>query len=456
MLYVNESSISRYIMADKSDKKSFLESIPGILAALAALITAIGGFWSIYPEPNIIFFTADPNNITIGNSTELSWSVSHAKSVSIITKSGQVNFSHNMIGSCHVSPKEETEYILRAENWLKENNSKPICVNVESPADIKAITSDASKSEGQLIEYAGEMVSPGVVLLKRQLEYYQDLFNESVFILSNKNKFLLGRGVTEESLRDTQDELLNGINAIKKVLKTCTKNGEGTCDIPEEAKNPDYEFRIRMPIMLNYTSEISIFIDEDDLRNYISKVWIEDISNERNMLGQEGLNNSQIDYYKSRIEVKKPPQVIYLKHVNTGKYLCRREGEKSHYIEPTRDKPDATCEFNVTVLSANKIAMIADNDKYLGRMKRKNPLDKDHYINSIEATQAKLSPSCEFVVTSLDDGTVTFRADNDKYWRHIRTQTDKSDWHVIDASGNGIDDNCKFLIIDSRSDDHAY
>jgi len=200
------------------------------------------------------------------------------------------------------------------------------------------------------------------------------------------------------------------------------------------------------------SSEINIFIDEDDLRNYISKVWIEDISNERNMLGQEGLNNSQIDYYKSRIEFKKPPQVIYLKHVYTGKYLSRVARKSSDYIEPSKDKPDVFCEFNVTVLSTNKIAMNADNGKYLGRVERKNPVDKKHNINSIEPTKPKLSRFCEFVVTSLDDGTVTFRADNDKYWRDIRTDG----WDVIDASGNGIDDNCKFLIIDSRSDDQAY
>jgi len=83
-------------MTDKSDKKSFWASIPGILAALAALITDIGGFWSIYPEPSIDRFTTDPNNITIGNSTKLSWSVSNAKSVSIITMSGQMVYcSHN-------------------------------------------------------------------------------------------------------------------------------------------------------------------------------------------------------------------------------------------------------------------------------------------------------------------------------------------------------------------------
>jgi hypothetical protein len=441
-------------MSDETDSKSVWASLPGIVTALAALITAIGGFWSIYPEPEISNFTAEPNSITIGNSTNLSWIVSNAENVSIRIQGGPVIYhSRELNGLLNVSPIGKTCYVLNAENWLKKGkNAGTICVNVESPADIKAIASDASKSGEPLVEYEGEMVSPGVALLKRQLERYLDLFNDTVFILSNKNNFLLGRGVTEGSLRDTQDELLNGINAIKKALENCNKNGESTCDIPGEAEKPDYEYRIAMPIMLNYTSEINIFTDEDDLRNYISRVWIEEISNERNMLGQDGLNNSQIDYYKSRIEVNKPPQFIYLKHVYTGKYLSSIKRKSSDYIEPLKDKPDGSCKFNVTVLSANKIAMNASNGKYLGRVERENPIDKGHNINSIEPTKEKISSYCEFVVTSLDDGTVTFRADNDKYWRDIRTGS----WHVIDASGNGIDDNCKFSIIDSQSNDQAY
>jgi hypothetical protein len=295
-------------------------------------------------------------------------------------------------------------------------------------------------------------VTPYNALLRRYFEYLS-LYDDIAYIRGNKSEFLLGRGATEKSLKDTQDELLTGMNAIKNILPKCAEKGGIACDVPEEAKKPDYDFRIRMPIMLNYTPETNIFTSENALREQISNKWIEDVSDERHKIGQEGLANKQIDAYKSQIEVTEPPQAIYLQHIFTRKYLGRFDRKSSSYIEAGKGAPDVFCEFSVEVLSPNKIALRANNGKYLGRVNRKNPLDHNHHINSIEPVKTTPSVYGEFGVTFLANEKVSdkvaykvaFMADNGKYLRSIGTN-----WPVIEASGDRIDERCEFLVIDRR------
>jgi len=109
-------------MVDEKSDKSFWTSLPGILAGLAALITAIGSILWIIPwggSPEIVSFEAHPDAITSGNSAELIWNVKNAESVSIDPEVG----STANAGTKSVSPKETTTYTLTAKNKDKVKQS---------------------------------------------------------------------------------------------------------------------------------------------------------------------------------------------------------------------------------------------------------------------------------------------------------------------------------------------
>jgi len=102
-----------------NDKKSFWNTLPGILTAIAAIITAIGGLLVILDEddtqvelPKIEQFDSDPAKINPGEASQLRWGVSGATQTTIEPRIGNVAFT----GTKHVFPSKTTTYTLVAEN----------------------------------------------------------------------------------------------------------------------------------------------------------------------------------------------------------------------------------------------------------------------------------------------------------------------------------------------------
>jgi len=111
-----------------NDKKSFWNTLPGILTGIAAIITAIGGLLVILhsmgvfdgeePDelqvelPKIEQFDSDPAKIDTGETSQLRWVVSGATRATIEPGIGSVALT----GTRHVSPSETTTYTLIAEN----------------------------------------------------------------------------------------------------------------------------------------------------------------------------------------------------------------------------------------------------------------------------------------------------------------------------------------------------
>ena len=107
-------------MSNNSDKKSFWTTLPGILTAIAAILTAMValiGF--ISPPPVISYFDSSPDAISPGNSSNLSWNVSDATSVTIDPEIGSVALT----GTRVVSPAETTTYSLKVKNIWKRGVS---------------------------------------------------------------------------------------------------------------------------------------------------------------------------------------------------------------------------------------------------------------------------------------------------------------------------------------------
>ena len=111
-----------------NDKKSFWNTLPGILTGIAAIITAIGGLLVILhpmgvfdgdepdgPQielPKIEQFDSDPARINPGEASTLRWLVSGAPRATIEPGMGWVDPT----GTRQVSPSETTTYTLSAEN----------------------------------------------------------------------------------------------------------------------------------------------------------------------------------------------------------------------------------------------------------------------------------------------------------------------------------------------------
>lgn len=108
------------------NNKSFWTTLPGILTGIAAIITAIGGILlalntlgafdnngngGVSP-PKIESFGASPEEISSGQGSTLSWSVSDATEISIDPDIGSVSLR----GSRTVRPVETTTYTLTASN----------------------------------------------------------------------------------------------------------------------------------------------------------------------------------------------------------------------------------------------------------------------------------------------------------------------------------------------------
>jgi hypothetical protein len=116
-------------MSNNSDKKSFWTTLPGILTAIAAILTAmvaLTGF--ISPPPVISYFDSSPDTISPGNCSNLSWNVSDATSVTIDPEIGSVALT----GTRVVSPAETTTYSLKVKNIFGKEESLSVRVFVQN------------------------------------------------------------------------------------------------------------------------------------------------------------------------------------------------------------------------------------------------------------------------------------------------------------------------------------
>ena len=96
-----------------------------------------------------------------------------------------------------------------------------------------------------------------------------------------------------------------------------------------------------------------------------------------------------------------------------------------------KSQKDSTTRF-VATKSSGKLMLIADNGKYLSRIRRGN-------VDYIEAAKTYPDTHSQFTVHYQPDGTVALQADNGKYLSLI----DRNSRNSFEAAKDNIDSFCK-------------
>ncbi|XP_051777430.1 uncharacterized protein LOC114653417 isoform X1 [Erpetoichthys calabaricus] len=135
-----------------------------------------------------------------------------------------------------------------------------------------------------------------------------------------------------------------------------------------------------------------------------------------------------------------------------GMYLCRSPENSTQYIQAAKHQPDASCEFEVSVMNG-KVLFKADNGKMLSRIFRDSS-------DNIEAEKNSPDVSCEFTVSTGADNVgplacyidteklVTFVADNGKFWCNTIC---KDDTCRIQVDEKYDDTQCKYKVSQARN-----
>jgi len=148
----------------------------------------------------------------------------------------------------------------------------------------------------------------------RRLYEYRDLYDEIDYIKENSDDYILGKdwvrdgypGITLKSLEDVQDELHQGIRDLIALLEM-NKGHEDSASyqMPPSASKPDYEFRIAMPLPLNFVDEDVQLNKWNIYKEMVGNKWIRPISTIRGKMYSEGdpgcLTNAQIHEYESKV-----------------------------------------------------------------------------------------------------------------------------------------------------------
>jgi hypothetical protein len=112
-------------------------------ASLVVLICFIGAIlFYIYPI-NIIYFTANPNEIKLGESSSLSWKVSNANSIEIDQGLGRVSNE----ASEKISPCETTVYTMYAKNFFGDCQEQVRVIVIPSQPIITCFYADLESIE---------------------------------------------------------------------------------------------------------------------------------------------------------------------------------------------------------------------------------------------------------------------------------------------------------------------
>ncbi|XP_039625206.1 uncharacterized protein LOC120539317 isoform X2 [Polypterus senegalus] len=135
-----------------------------------------------------------------------------------------------------------------------------------------------------------------------------------------------------------------------------------------------------------------------------------------------------------------------------GMYLCRSPENSTQYIQATKHHPDASCEFEVSVMNG-KVLFKADNGKMLSRIFH-------DLSDNIEAEKNSPDVFCKFTVSTGVDNVgplacyidteklVTFVADNGKFWCNTIC---KDDTCRIQVDEKYDDTQCKYKVSQARS-----
>lgn len=144
-------------MSDEKDRKSFWASAPGILTALAALITIMFTIWTQISTVNISF-EASPPEITIGDSAILSWTT-NCRSVSI-TPGNEIcdkeYCEYNGTDSVEFYPKEigSKFYKIKATKlWIIDGTNKTTITVKEPGPEAIGTFSPINPKVGELITF---------------------------------------------------------------------------------------------------------------------------------------------------------------------------------------------------------------------------------------------------------------------------------------------------------------
>lgn len=284
-----------------------------------------------------------------------------------------------------------------------------------------------------------------------QYNRYKDLHDLIDGIRNNAGAFLLGRGVTEDSLKEVQDELLDGLRAMENVLGEKIEYRQDPVALPEEASKSDYAFRARLPIPCAYDEQVSISMKGDELRRFIFERWIE----QPNQIRKDRLKHEELEEYEQMIyeqmmELRQGPlqtgDVITLQAVN-GKYLCQVSWEYNPVIWAFCGEIDRVSSFTVTVLDDGKIALQAHTGKYLSQISW-------HWNDEIWAVKDEIDKWSRFTVEFRDpvptnrpyEGKIALQALNNKYVSLISYKV-KDEWQSrIWASKEEIDEYSEFTV----------
>lgn len=132
----------------------------------------------------------------------------------------------------------------------------------------------------------------------------------------------------------------------------------------------------------------------------------------------------------------------YVRRINHGEIDAIHAGKKKHkkkhknkHKNKRKHSISPYSKFIVIVLDDGKIALKADNGKYLSRINRGN-------IESIEAVKDEIDTYSQFTVTVLADNKIVLKADNDKYLSRIN----RGKTNPIEAVKNTSDVFCQFIV----------
>ena len=113
---------------------------------------------------------------------------------------------------------------------------------------------------------------------------------------------------------------------------------------------------------------------------------------------------------------------VYLLDPSTNKFLSRVYRQYRNYIEAAKQPHDAACKFKMMLLNNGKVTFQADNGKYLSRIAYSNDaVDGNNYIEAAK-TSADYFAQFEYEYTPGGGpwegaGTIALKSENGRYWK---------------------------------------
>ncbi|XP_043913349.1 uncharacterized protein LOC122789938 isoform X2 [Protopterus annectens] len=132
-------------------------------------------------------------------------------------------------------------------------------------------------------------------------------------------------------------------------------------------------------------------------------------------------------------------RTIYIK-TPQNKYLSRVQRCGIDYIEPAKDEPDVSCEFQLDSQD-HKVVFVADNGKYLSRVHRSGAYNIEAYKEQID--EDCLFEPVDFQKNMIPQDIIAFKADNGHFWSIVNNRGRS----IIKAAKSSLDMLCQFWVL---------